>query len=41
MADADPAQWAAPNDLAETFMFLASDDARAIHGAAVAVTARS
>jgi NAD(P)-dependent dehydrogenase (short-subunit alcohol dehydrogenase family) len=41
MPDADPNRWVAPADLARTIMFLASDDARAIHGAAVPVTARS
>jgi NAD(P)-dependent dehydrogenase (short-subunit alcohol dehydrogenase family) len=41
MPDADPARWVAPHDLARTIMFLASDAARAIHGAAVPVTGRS
>jgi NAD(P)-dependent dehydrogenase (short-subunit alcohol dehydrogenase family) len=41
MPDADPSRWIAPADLAHTIMFLASDAARAIHGAAVPVTARS
>jgi NAD(P)-dependent dehydrogenase (short-subunit alcohol dehydrogenase family) len=39
MPDADPAKWVAPADLAKTMMFLASDDARAVHGAAVPVKA--
>ncbi|WIM12856.1 SDR family NAD(P)-dependent oxidoreductase [Enhydrobacter sp.] len=41
MPDADPARWVAPADLASTIMFLASDAARAIHGAAVPVAGRS
>ena len=41
MPDADPAKWVAPADLAQAIVFLASDAARAIHGAAVPVTARS
>jgi NAD(P)-dependent dehydrogenase (short-subunit alcohol dehydrogenase family) len=41
MPDADPAQWVAPADLASTIVFLASDCARALHGAAVPVVARS
>jgi NAD(P)-dependent dehydrogenase (short-subunit alcohol dehydrogenase family) len=41
MPDADPARWVAPVDLAGTIMFLASDAARAIHGAAVPVAGRS
>src|SRR5215831_15272066 len=36
MPDADPARWVAPADLAKVFLFLASEDARAMHGAAVA-----
>ena len=38
MPEADPALWVAPEDLARVITFLASDDARAIHGAAVPVT---
>ena len=35
---ADPSRWVAPVDLARVIAFLASDDARAIHGAALPVT---
>ena len=38
MPDADPKRWVAPDDLARVIVFLASDDARAIHGAAIPVT---
>jgi NAD(P)-dependent dehydrogenase (short-subunit alcohol dehydrogenase family) len=38
MPDADPTKWVAPDDLARVIAFLASDDARAIHGAAIPVT---
>jgi NAD(P)-dependent dehydrogenase (short-subunit alcohol dehydrogenase family) len=41
MPNADPSRWVAPADLARTIVFLASDDARAIHGAAVPVTGLS
>ena len=41
MPDADPSRWVAPADLAEIILFLASDAARAIHGAAVPVTGLS
>ena len=41
MPDADPSRWVAPADLANVIVFLASDAARAIHGAAVPVTALS
>jgi NAD(P)-dependent dehydrogenase (short-subunit alcohol dehydrogenase family) len=41
MPGADPGRWVAPQDLANTIAFLASDDARAIHGAAVPVTGLS
>lgn len=37
MPGSDPAKWVAPADLARVIAFLASDDARAIHGAAVPV----
>ena len=41
MPKADPARWVAPADLANVIVFLASDAARAVHGAAVPVTALS
>jgi NAD(P)-dependent dehydrogenase (short-subunit alcohol dehydrogenase family) len=41
MPKADPSLWVAPADLANTIAFLASDDARAIHGAALPVTGLS
>lgn len=41
MPDADPARWVAPQDLASVIVFLASDGARAIHGAALPVTGLS
>jgi NAD(P)-dependent dehydrogenase (short-subunit alcohol dehydrogenase family) len=41
MPGADPGRWVAPRDLAATILFLASDEARAIHGAALPVTALS
>jgi len=41
MPVADPSRWVAPADLAEVIVFLASDAARAIHGAAVPVTGLS
>lgn len=40
MPDADPARWVAPDALADAIVFLASDAARAVHGAALAVTGR-
>jgi NAD(P)-dependent dehydrogenase (short-subunit alcohol dehydrogenase family) len=41
MPDADPGRWVAPADLANVIAFLASDAARAIHGAALPVTGLS
>lgn len=41
MPDADPTRWVAPQDLAHVIAFLASDAARAIHGAALPVTGLS
>lgn len=38
MPDADPARWVAPNDLANAIAFLASSEARAVHGVALPVT---
>jgi NAD(P)-dependent dehydrogenase (short-subunit alcohol dehydrogenase family) len=38
MPGADPARWVAPADLARVIAFLASDAARAVHGAALPVT---
>jgi len=38
---ADPARWVSPNALAEVIVFLASDRARAIHGAAIPVVGLS
>ncbi len=37
MPKADPAQWVAPADLASVILFLASEEARAVHGAALPV----
>jgi NAD(P)-dependent dehydrogenase (short-subunit alcohol dehydrogenase family) len=37
MPKADPAKWVAPDDLASVIVFLASDAARAIHGALIPV----
>ncbi len=41
MPDADPSRWVAPKDLANVIVFLASDAARAVHGAALPVTGLS
>jgi len=41
MPGTDPTRWVAPADLAHVIVFLASDAARAIHGAAVPVTGLS
>jgi len=41
MPKADPRRWVAPQDLAQVIVFLASDAARAIHGAALPVTGLS
>ena len=41
MPKADPRKWVALDDLANVIVFLASDEARAIHGAAIPVTGLS
>jgi NAD(P)-dependent dehydrogenase (short-subunit alcohol dehydrogenase family) len=41
MPGADPARWVAPEALADVIVFLASEGARAIHGAALPVVGRS
>lgn len=41
MPNADPGRWVAPEDLASVIVFLASPEARAIHGAALPVTGLS
>ena len=41
MPKADPKRWVAPADLANVIVFLASDEARAIHGATLPVTGLS
>ncbi len=41
MPDADPRRWVAPEDLANVFVFLASDEARAVHGASIPVSGLS
>ena len=41
MPQADPSHWVAPKDLSAVIAFLASDAARAVHGAALPVTGLS
>jgi NAD(P)-dependent dehydrogenase (short-subunit alcohol dehydrogenase family) len=41
MPEVDPSRWVAPADLAGVIVFLASDEARAVHGAALPVTGLS
>lgn len=41
LPQADPARWVAPQDLAHVIVFLASEAARALHGAQVPVTGLS
>jgi len=41
MPDADPSKWVAPQDLANVILFLCSDAARAVHGAALPVVGLS
>jgi NAD(P)-dependent dehydrogenase (short-subunit alcohol dehydrogenase family) len=41
MPEADPSKWVAPGDLARVIRFLCSDEAHAIHGAAIPVTGLS
>ena len=41
MPASDPSRWVAPEALAKVIAFLASDDAAAIHGAAIPVTGLS
>jgi NAD(P)-dependent dehydrogenase (short-subunit alcohol dehydrogenase family) len=41
MPKADPKRWVAPGDLANVILFLASDEARAVHGAALPVAGLS
>jgi len=41
MPDTEPSRWVSPADLAEVIVFLASDAARAVHGAALPVSGLS
>ncbi len=41
MPDADFAKWPKPNEIARVILFLCSDDARVIHGAAIPVYGKS
>ena len=41
MPDADPSKWVAPQDLASVILFLCSDAAKAVHGAALPVVGLS
>jgi NAD(P)-dependent dehydrogenase (short-subunit alcohol dehydrogenase family) len=41
MPNANPANWVAPEALADVVVFLASDAARAVHGAALPVVGLS
>jgi len=41
MPDADPTRWVPVADLAATIVFLASDAAKSIHGAAIPITGLS
>jgi NAD(P)-dependent dehydrogenase (short-subunit alcohol dehydrogenase family) len=41
MPAADASKWVSPDDLAQVILFLASDAARAIHGACVPVVGLS
>jgi len=41
MPDVDPSRWVALQDLAQVIVFLASSQARAVHGAAIPVTGLS
>ena len=41
MPDADPVAWVAPEDIARTIQFLASDQARAVHGVSLPLTGRA